>query len=417
MGEQDVHIIGAGISGLRCAELLTKNGIDVVLHECTNRVGGRMKTDEVDGFLLDHGFHVMQAGYPLAGKLVNHSAMESRKFKSGARVLCKTGNRTRITTYADPFRRPFSSMKALFRERWGDLLRVMKLRSITCRGDPYRGFTGSDDSTLDFLTEYGFSERFIQRFFGPLFAGIFLESELRTSERMFRFIFASMSRGAMVLPARGIRAYPEMIAERVGHENILLESEAEAIRDTLLVVDGNEVSAAQVVITHPQDVGGKGRSVWTVHLAADVSPVPGRYVVLNGDYAIGRSLIAHMAIPSDVQPTYAPDGKSLIAVTIVGDAADALGLQDSEGIEQQARKELLEWFPESEAWQTLGIRETKHALPERGHGSGLTQTGTGSSEPIVACGDHVAHGSVEGALISAELAAKEVIKRLSQKSC
>ena len=72
------------------------------------------------------------------------------------------------------------------------------------------------------------SQEFIDSFFRPLFAGIFLESELRTSERMFRFIFGAMSRGEMILPAQGIQAYPNALAEQLRWERIMLSSEAEA---------------------------------------------------------------------------------------------------------------------------------------------------------------------------------------------
>lgn len=51
-------VIGAGIAGLVCARILTRAGLVVKVFEASDGVGGRVRTDEVDGFLLDRGFQV-----------------------------------------------------------------------------------------------------------------------------------------------------------------------------------------------------------------------------------------------------------------------------------------------------------------------------------------------------------------------
>ncbi|RCH71881.1 MAG: NAD(P)/FAD-dependent oxidoreductase, partial [Candidatus Poseidoniales archaeon] len=64
MTEQRVAIVGAGVAGLHCASILLENGIEVLIFDQEREVGGRMKTTRKDGFLLDHGFHVLQTAYP-----------------------------------------------------------------------------------------------------------------------------------------------------------------------------------------------------------------------------------------------------------------------------------------------------------------------------------------------------------------
>jgi hypothetical protein len=50
--DTDVIIIGAGISGLACAKNFMKEGIRFLILEACQRVGGRIKSDRVDGFIL-----------------------------------------------------------------------------------------------------------------------------------------------------------------------------------------------------------------------------------------------------------------------------------------------------------------------------------------------------------------------------
>jgi phytoene dehydrogenase-like protein len=83
MSKPTVHIIGSGISGLRCAEIVLDSGLDVKIYEKSERIGGRMKTDIVDGFLLDRGFHVMQTGYPHSISKIDFESLGSEAFSPG----------------------------------------------------------------------------------------------------------------------------------------------------------------------------------------------------------------------------------------------------------------------------------------------------------------------------------------------
>ena len=58
--QADVVIIGAGIAGLSCARHLSKNNVTFIVLEADSRIGGRLKTDMHDGFILNHGFQVLQ---------------------------------------------------------------------------------------------------------------------------------------------------------------------------------------------------------------------------------------------------------------------------------------------------------------------------------------------------------------------
>ena len=413
MTKPTVHIIGSGISGLRCAENLLQCGIEVKIVERSDSIGGRMRTTEKNGFLLDHGFHVMQTGYPHSRAEIDFKELGARRFSPGAKIVKSSAGKAKQYVLSDPFRSPISSISALFTQKWSDLYNIAKLRLSLGFESPDRIFEGSDGTTESYLRKSGFSEPFISEFLRPLFSGIFLESKLETSERMFKFVFASMARGDMVLPRGGIQAYPNLIADRIGRERIELSTLATPVDTTTLVLGGREVKTDQVVVAHPQrETADCMNSVWTVYFSAPGNSIKGNYILLNGNYEVGKNAIAHIAVPSNIQPTYSPSGKSLVAVTIVGDAAKALDLDSDESIENQARLELRDLFEKSDTWETIEIFHTKNALPPSGSQSNASSTVNFNQDEVICCGDHTTHGSMEGAIKSADHAANEVVRRL-----
>ena len=177
MTKPTVHIIGSGISGLRCAENLLQCGIEVKIVERSDSIGGRMRTTEKNGFLLDHGFHVMQTGYPHSRAEIDFKELGARRFSPGAKIVKSSAGKAKQYVLSDPFRSPISSISALFTQKWSDLYKIAKLRLSLGFESPDRIFEGSDGTTESYLRKSGFSEPFISEFLRPLFSGIFLESK------------------------------------------------------------------------------------------------------------------------------------------------------------------------------------------------------------------------------------------------
>ena len=407
-----VAVIGAGLAGLRCALLLKEAGIDAHVFEREHQVGGRMRTEKVDGFLLDYGFHVMQTAYPTSQRTFDFEKLETQAFEPGAIIVQKKKNQAKFWRMADPFRRPIQGALSGMNRFASpiDLLRVARLRFSVRKGKTDRVFEGKNQDTLSYLKQQGFSQSIINRFFHPLFSGIFLEDNLRTNERMFRFVFRMMSKGNMVLPRGGIAAAPNQLAQRLGENRIHLNSDVSIIDDTTLNVNGKTKSFDAIVRAFNSNQVNEKRHVWTLHFDAEQSPLNSQHVLLNGDVKISDGLIAHLAVPSDVQPEYAPAGRSLVTIMVVGERADSLGFTSAVKVEDAVRKEVEVWFPNiSLNWRLLAVQHIEHALPE-----------VGSERPLLAtpqiqgfeCGDHMLHGSVEGALLSAEAVASAVVVHL-----
>ena len=134
----DVVIVGAGLAGLTAARVLEQNGIATVLLEASDGVGGRVRSDEVDGFILDRGFQVMLTAYPEIHRHLDIPALDFRAFEPGA-LVWREGKGTIV---GDPFRRPKTLFSTTFapigHEHHGAAIRRPRRRHIT-RAKPAQG--------------------------------------------------------------------------------------------------------------------------------------------------------------------------------------------------------------------------------------------------------------------------------------
>ena len=104
-----VVIVGGGLAGLACARELWLNKVPFRLFEAADQVGGRVRTDVEEGFLLDRGFQVLLPAYPEAQRVLDYDALDLRRFYPGARVVLGKGSRL----LADPLRHPLDAVKSL----------------------------------------------------------------------------------------------------------------------------------------------------------------------------------------------------------------------------------------------------------------------------------------------------------------
>jgi phytoene dehydrogenase-like protein len=245
--DQKVVIIGAGVAGLIAAQHLEKEGLSPLIIESTDRLGGRLKTENIGGFLLDKGFQIVLSDYPEVQNYLNLEALQVAPFDPGAIIFHK-GKRFLI---ADPIRKPIHALQTLFapigtpKDKW----LILKLRKLVSKQSPEMIFTQSKESTLSFLKQFGFSTRIIDRFFKPFFTGIFLTETLQVSSAMFKYVFQLFSSGKTVLPANGIEAVPQQIAQKLSKTSFLLNEKVVAINDhQIQLASGSIISAKAIII-------------------------------------------------------------------------------------------------------------------------------------------------------------------------
>ena len=182
-----IYIIGGGVSGLIAAKVLEDSGFYPIIIEASERVGGRVKTDIIDGYQLDHGFQVLLTSYPAANKYLDFEMLDLQFLLPGATIFKNQQQKI----IGDPLRQLSLLFSTLFSGigNASDKLRVLRLNQKLKNRSLSEIFSDNEQTTLSYLKDFGFSARIIDDFFKPFFSGIFLESNLDTSSRMFEFVY------------------------------------------------------------------------------------------------------------------------------------------------------------------------------------------------------------------------------------
>ncbi len=412
-----VLIVGAGLAGLACAAHLKKQGISFLLLEGSDGVGGRIRTDEVDGFRLDRGFQVLLTAYPEAEKLFDYKKLKLKNYSPGALVR-SNGKFHRVS---DPFREPEKTIETLMSPigNLSDKLHVARLR-LTLMGQTIRQtLTSPEFSTLEYLQRQGFSESMIDKFFRPFFGGIFLESKLETTSRKFAFFFRMFSAGDTAIPELGMEELPKQLAEKVGMENIRLNTAISAAADGKLVTSAGETFEAPYIVL-ATDQRSLGRLLYDIEIeptensttclyfAAKKPPTDEPILLLNGD---GIGPINNMCVPSNVSPACAPEGQSLISVTVLGTR------RDNGTLETAVRSQLEDWFGSGvKEWRRLRTYRIDHALPRQTVPTQFENQRYEVRPGTFVCGDHMSTGSINGALESGRTVAETIVSQLSPRA-
>ena len=380
-----VTIVGAGLAGLSCARELRAHGIESIIFEASNGVGGRVRTDEYEGFLLDRGFQVLLTAYPECQRLLDYSALRLKPFYPGALVRFEG----KFHKVADPWRHPADAAATLGSPigTFADKLRVASLRTSVTSVPLPELLKRPESSTAEALTRYRFSGKMVDRFFRPFFGGIFLDSQLTTSSRLFEFIFRMFAEGETVLPAEGMQA----IALQLGHElDVRLNAKIDVIPDGPVVLAVPEPEAARLLgEKQPSQV----RSVDCFYYAAESAPLNEPLLILNGD---GAGPVNNCAVLSTIAPSYAPAGAALISVSVLKPAPEPV-----------VRAQLADWFGAGvNRWQHLRTYSVPYAQPVQNS----YQPKPAKIRPgIYRCGDYTGTASIDGALASGRRAAQAVL--------
>jgi phytoene dehydrogenase-like protein len=383
--------------------------VSVLILEQADAPGGRVRTDSVDGFLLDRGFQVYLDAYPNAGQLLDLTALDLQAFEPGA-IIFSEGKQHRLM---DVFRRPMSILTSAFSPIGNliDKVLVAKLRFSLKFSSLDKILKRKDLTTDAYLQQFGFSEGMIDRFFRSFYGGIFLENELRTSSRMFEFTFKMFTEGSATLPAKGMEEIPRQLAGRLPEGTLRCNTQVAKIKvqgNEVVLESGEKLSSDYLVLAVPSDAAQKilpattipevkWRSVMNCYFAADHSPLNEAIIALSGDPA---SLVNNVSVPSDLSSEYAPEGQALVSVSI-------LGLHDEDDFLIKVRSELRSWFGEEvEQWRHLRTDRIERALPEQ---TPHTKQPTSVINGVFLCGDQHTTTSIEGAITSGQETARGIL--------
>lgn len=420
-----VIIIGAGLSGLAAATHLTSNNIPFLLLEASDSVGGRVKTDVVDGFLLDRGFQIFITAYPEAQKLLDYQSLDLQKFYSGALIY----HDGQFHTVADPLRHFWDSLKSLTNPI-GSLLDKLLIASTIIRvlSKSDEAILLSDElTTIELLRNLGFSDSIIGRFFRPFFGGIFFDKDLQTTSRLFDFIFKCLALGNNTLPAKGIGAIPQQLAAKLPSHSFRFNSKAVGIDSNgsdspvvrlqsgeilkselgvIVAVEQPEVNKLLKMSKWIEPVKNKpSRSTTCLYFSADRAHIPAKEPVLflNGS---GKGIVNNMFFATNVAPSYGPPDKALVSVSLIGSFD---GFTD-EDLTAKVVPEISGWFKDSDvkSWKHLRTYRIGFAQPNQCPPTNLMKdprVGPG----VYLCGDYLTSATFDGALVSGRKAVEALL--------
>lgn len=410
MPDHDAIVVGAGLAGLACARVLARAGLDVLVLEASDGIGGRVRTDVVDGFRLDRGFQVLLTAYPEAQAVLDYGALRLHAFAPGALVRYHG----RFYHLGDPWRDSAAAWPALLSPvaRWSDLWRIYRLRRELLRKSEEEIFTAPETTVAARLRELGFSRRLIEYFFRPWIGGAMLDVSLNGSSRMFEFLFRMFALGDAAVPAEGMGAIPAQLASALPPERIRLHAHVEAVEQGAVRLAGGErITAHAIVVAADGRAAAEllrlqavsWRSVWCFYFAAKEPPIEEPLLVLSGG---GRGPITNLAVMSNVAPDYAPAGEHLISASVVG-----WDMRDAESILSSVRAQLKRWFGlVAEEWRPLRHYHIEHALPVVHPLERLREPEIAPG--LFACGDWRATPSIQGALESGRLAGEAALRAI-----
>lgn len=405
-----VVIIGAGVAGLCCARHLQQLQIPFVILEAGDGVGGRVRTDRLEGFLLDRGFQVLQTAYPEAQRQLDYRALRLHAFYPGALVYFQ-GKFHRV---ADPRRQPRHLLATALSPigTLADKLRVARLRYRVCKPTLEQLCQEPETSTLAYLQAQGFSASMIERFFRPFYAGVFFEKALASTSRMFAFVFRMLAQGQAALPEEGIGAIAAQLAAPLPPSAIRLNTRVVALEDgQVRCTDGTIQRAAGVVIA----TGGRQAAnllqeerqfsttaTTNIYFAADEPPVREPILVLDGD---NQGPVTNLLVPSQVSPSYAPPGQALISATIVG-----IPTEDDDRLQAAVKAQVSRWFgPQVQNWRHLRTYRLAEALPAQLPPSPNPFAPRVRVRPkVFLCGEYHSLSGLQWAMLSGRLAAAAV---------
>jgi phytoene dehydrogenase-like protein len=411
----DVLIVGGGLAGLCCARALQEKGVSFQILEASDGLGGRVRTDEVNGYLLDRGFQVLLTAYPEARRSLDYARLELKNFAPGA-ISWYAG---RMNKLVDPWRTPGAWREALRSDfgTLGDKLRIARLRKRLGRSSIEEIFSRPERSTREALEAEHFSQQMIHRFFRPFLAGILLDGELKSSSRMYEFVFKMLAEGDVALPARGMGAIPAQLAKGFPDSAVRLHAGVEELHENQVKLAGGEILQARAIVIAAEgpraahligEVEPASQSVTCFYYAADEPPIGAPVLFLNGD---GAGPVNNFAVVSLVAPSYAPAGKHLVSTSVLG-THKLTDLQLSGFIIAQMKN----WFGKvASTWQFLRGYCLTHAQPRQHPGALDPPERPVRVRPgVYVCGDHRDNASIQGAMVSGRRAAEAVLADFSR---
>jgi phytoene dehydrogenase-like protein len=373
----DCIVVGAGLAGLSAVRELEKSGRSVLLLEASDSVGGRVKSDYIDGFICDHGFQVINPKYP---EVIKSGVLKSLDFKY-------ISGQIRLAEY----QRKVGYSLASFSSQFGSVGEKFKLL----------GFIANPKvSNLKSFGEYTASfPKLYERVLKPFLTGVFLSDPKNIAADVAQEILRSFVKSLPGIPAGGVGQFSQALAAPVS--NLKLNERVESVAKEKVVTTSGQYSAKFIIVatdptTAAQLLTGvtppKMFESTTAYFATSELPKNGKNLIISSSSELVNSIVI-----SQVSAKYAPAGQHLISATSLSPLTESVFRGELANI----------WQVDTQRWQYVANYEIKQSLPAHLPGQGKFRNSF-VSEGIYLAGDHMATPSQQGAMKSGYLAARAI---------
>ena len=406
-----IHIIGAGVSGLIAARVLENYGYHPVVIEATDRVGGRVKTDVIDCYQLDHGFQVLLTAYPAVKKHLDYEALDLQKILPGASIFKSSGQKI----IGDPLRNISLLVSTLLSGigNLSDKLKILKLNQKLKKKTMSAIFSDTEQSTLSYLENLGFSKEIIADFFMPFFSGIFLETKLETSSRMFEFVYKMFGEGDATIPKAGIEAVPKQLLNNLKTTTFKYNTKVAALKDGEITLDdGTQLEShytivateASGLVSNLKNQSTEWKSCTTLYFETETRVINKKLI---GLIPKSGTLINNIFYNSSLESIKNPQNE-LLSVTVIDDQ------NISHEVLVEAVKTELKAYCGITTTMFIKLYRIPKALPKlRNLKYDMMPSETRLTNGLFLAGDTQLNASLNAAMISGERAALGVIESIT----
>ena len=413
--ECDVVVVGAGLAGLSAARQLAVAGRDVHVLEAGDDIGGRVRTDVVDGMLLDRGFQLYNPSYEEGARILDLNSLDVKSFTAGV-IVSMDGRNYRM---ADPRHEPAWAIDSLLAPVGSIKSKLSLARYAAGLAIGNLELDSVDQRTGAFL-ERKFGKELTAKLLRPFLAGVFLEDNLDTSKRFFDTVLRSFVKGTPGVPAQGMQQIPRQLATQLNSGSIHLNTRVTKVSSKLVETDQGvircrnvvlAISAHQAATLVPALATPTTNSVTTWYHLADCDSselTDGKSTIVvdgrryeNHQPDASRPLV-NTVVLTNAAPSYAP-GKVLVS-------SSALGIHDSVESEAAVRAHLASLYAMStSSWEHVATYPVAHSIPA------MLPPHTAASNPrlgdnLYVAGDYREVSSINGAFVSGRKAATAILE-------
>lgn len=302
-----IIVIGAGIAGLNAALICQRAGREVLLLEASDRVGGRVKTDLISGYQLDHGFQVINPAYPEVKRL--NLKLQLQSMEAGVKVA--TAGKNFIV--ADPFRSPknlFSTLRAPI----GSIKSKSSLITYLLKKQP--------DGIANFeveLNSQGVIGPLYEKVIRPFMRGVLLGELDQVDPQVGRELLRFFAKGTPGIPLNGAQALPDQLAKQIA--NLSLNESVVAINGKVVTTDQRTYAAKKIIVAIdganaanliPEVIPPTFNFSTTWYFATFEKIIKDKFLIVDGQ---NRGPIVTLIALDQICASFAPANMQLLSIT------------------------------------------------------------------------------------------------------